>query len=401
MSPRVRTLVDRQGVALTELAFTRDMGWIFREQPISDVGVDAVVEVVSDGVATGDLLALQLKSGDSFFNETTDEGFVYRGDSDHLEYWKRYAAPVVLVLCRPSCDRCWWQVIDSTSIAVTGTGWKIIVPTANELGSDSREPLQRFVKAWRASRFLQVIREFAQNPLGSDLAAHTGELINPWIRDMDTVAQGCLFWGIDVAQYYSCTRLNWLESNMLLRGLLWCMNLLVRWSPIDLNQRLAKFAFVAHAIRYSAFHILGIAGLDIEAEEQGLPPYYAFVIQPDHEQRKMLTTLYEYLKETHSEVERHLTLKLTSTQEAMAKQALQAVVEASNSGVFNFVDYPELRALGWVGQDWLRGATDRVAEEIRIIETRWRGVLKPPKLSTLEQVKATLPNREARSKPDQ
>jgi len=41
------SLVDRQGVSLTSLIFTRDLQWIFREQPVSDVGIDALVEIVS------------------------------------------------------------------------------------------------------------------------------------------------------------------------------------------------------------------------------------------------------------------------------------------------------------------------------------------------------------------
>jgi Domain of unknown function (DUF4365) len=108
MSPQVRSLIDRQGINLSGLIFTRDLNWIFREQPVSDVGIDALVEIVSAGAATGDLLALQLKSGDSFFCERTDEGFAFRGDADHLEYWLRYPIPVLLILCSPDQNRCWW-----------------------------------------------------------------------------------------------------------------------------------------------------------------------------------------------------------------------------------------------------------------------------------------------------
>lgn len=146
------SLVDRQGIGLSQLKFTRDLGWIFREQSVSDVGIDALVEIVSAGFATGDLLALQVKSGDSLFRERTDEGFVFRGDADHLEYWLRYPIPVLLILCSPDQSRCWWQSIDYGCVKPTGKGWKTVVPLANELGKKSVEPIREFVKSWQADR---------------------------------------------------------------------------------------------------------------------------------------------------------------------------------------------------------------------------------------------------------
>jgi hypothetical protein len=152
MSPQVPSLADRQGVSLAGLVFTRDLHWIFREQSVSDVGIDALVEVVSAGTATGDLLALQVKSGTSFFRERTAEGFVFRGDVDHLEYWLRYPIPVLLILCSPEQGRCWWQPIDYECVKYTSKGWKTIVPFANELGAKSVDSIRAFVKTWRADR---------------------------------------------------------------------------------------------------------------------------------------------------------------------------------------------------------------------------------------------------------
>lgn len=73
------SLVDRQGISLASLIFTRDLQWIFREQSVSDVGIDAIGEIVSAGSATGNLLGLQIKSGNSFFAEPAEDGFLFRG----------------------------------------------------------------------------------------------------------------------------------------------------------------------------------------------------------------------------------------------------------------------------------------------------------------------------------
>ena len=42
------------GVAETQLAVLR-LGWVAREQPVEDSGIDAHVEVVADGLATASL----------------------------------------------------------------------------------------------------------------------------------------------------------------------------------------------------------------------------------------------------------------------------------------------------------------------------------------------------------
>lgn len=48
--------------------------WLFREQPTEDYGIDAHTEVVDGEEVTGRLLALQIKSGSSWFNEPAPGG---------------------------------------------------------------------------------------------------------------------------------------------------------------------------------------------------------------------------------------------------------------------------------------------------------------------------------------
>src|SRR4051794_27941030 len=57
--------VERLGVTLAQLEFTT-WGWVFREQPILDYGIDAHVEPKRDGVASGRPIAFQIKTGKSY-----------------------------------------------------------------------------------------------------------------------------------------------------------------------------------------------------------------------------------------------------------------------------------------------------------------------------------------------
>jgi hypothetical protein len=52
--------LERTAVAAAAREFG-NMGWIFREQIALDIGMDALVEEVATGFATGHLLALVLK----------------------------------------------------------------------------------------------------------------------------------------------------------------------------------------------------------------------------------------------------------------------------------------------------------------------------------------------------
>src|SRR5690242_3966994 len=68
------------GVTQTRLAVERDLDWLFREQQTEDYGIDAQVEIVDAEVVEGKLLALQIKSGVSFFSEKGPQGWWYRPD---------------------------------------------------------------------------------------------------------------------------------------------------------------------------------------------------------------------------------------------------------------------------------------------------------------------------------
>jgi hypothetical protein len=72
---------ERMGVAAAELGFSL-WGWAFRSQDVEDYGIDAHVEPF-DGPdrPAGRLLALQIKSGGSYFSEEADGGWWYRGSA--------------------------------------------------------------------------------------------------------------------------------------------------------------------------------------------------------------------------------------------------------------------------------------------------------------------------------
>lgn len=382
MSRQVRSTADRAGVALVAMKIAHNLGWLFREQPISDVGIDGLVEVVEKGEATGQLIGVQIKSGESYFRSRSRQGFVYTTDDvDALHYWRSFAAPVILVLARPRHHKCWWQPVSNETVQLTPHGWSIVVPFDQRLEKSTIPVIWTHIRKWKSDQLYDALREFLRKPRESVLADKEQELISPWIREMDEVAISCLRWMTEVLQYYSRARLDWLQSNVLLNGLVWSTSLLVRWNPIDLNLRLVKFAILPMAIRQCAFHVLGTAGLDADAERNGLTPLYGYLIRPSVRGRQNLATLYEELKLLDEELKKHVgSIPLTLDQQVLAKQAEESIVHASSCGLFQFVDDPGMAQLAWVSHDVLR--EDLLAgparAELEAIEARWRVLLQAP-----------------------
>lgn len=124
--------VERIGVSATEKIINQ-MGLIFREQPTDDYGIDAQIETIENGYATGKLIAVQIKSGASFFNEKTSDSIIYRGERKHYDYWLNHSLPVIIVLYDPINDICYWNVVNLKTAILTPKNWKIEIPLKNLL----------------------------------------------------------------------------------------------------------------------------------------------------------------------------------------------------------------------------------------------------------------------------
>jgi hypothetical protein len=88
-------------------------GQICREKNVSDHGIDMEIEFKSDsGEATGKMVYLQLKSGDSYLQKRKfDDADIFRIDKPrHVEYWKNQAFPVILVVRKSSGEVLWMDV---------------------------------------------------------------------------------------------------------------------------------------------------------------------------------------------------------------------------------------------------------------------------------------------------
>ncbi|MBD3145320.1 DUF4365 domain-containing protein [Microbispora bryophytorum] len=144
--------VSRQGVSYCQRLFDDRYGWLFREQSVSDYGIDAHVEVVAEhlnDLVTGKMLGLQIKSGKTYFKEPCDSGWILRPSESHVRYWAGYSLPVVIVIYDPETERGYWQTVNGTSPALARLsegGWKLWVPESHDLEAlESKHALMQII----------------------------------------------------------------------------------------------------------------------------------------------------------------------------------------------------------------------------------------------------------------
>ena|ERR1019366_2220480 len=97
------------GVNMVSRIVIDTFGWLFkRNHQERDFGIDGQIELVTeDGDVTGQMIAVQIKYGKSFFQEQNKWGYVYRGELKHFNYLSNYPVPVVIFICDPESKECY------------------------------------------------------------------------------------------------------------------------------------------------------------------------------------------------------------------------------------------------------------------------------------------------------
>jgi hypothetical protein len=152
-----RQIIGLSGEAVVTQAFL-DIGLVFRELRKPDCGIDGHVELRKDEEMTGEFIAVQVKSGPSAFDESKDDGFVFRSDDDHLEYWLEHSLPVIIVLCDLDTRTCFWERVCENTIERTQKGGKVVVPRGQQIDAASYQALMNIGSFARPSRATTIMR---------------------------------------------------------------------------------------------------------------------------------------------------------------------------------------------------------------------------------------------------
>ena len=162
--------------------------WMFREQPIDDVGIDAHMELTEPTGEPKQLLALQIKSGASWFKEKKDDYIIFRDINERqYNYWTMNSLPCIVVLYNPADNMCIWQKLTTETIERTkkgnGKGFFVKVPLTQVFLDDlSNQKLLSFTNLPQhitnynfllsQRKFMQIIQD------GGEIKLHSTEWVN-------------------------------------------------------------------------------------------------------------------------------------------------------------------------------------------------------------------------------
>lgn len=137
---------ERLGInALQNYAASNSQIW--RETATADVGIDGNLEFVNPGgFATGKVIAVQVKSGPSYFKNESATGWKFYPEEKHRGYWEAFPLPVILVLHDPASNKSYWADVRQALRTPSRTEEVFIeVPQHNLL--QTTEPTQLFATA--------------------------------------------------------------------------------------------------------------------------------------------------------------------------------------------------------------------------------------------------------------
>jgi Domain of unknown function (DUF4365) len=148
------------GVALLAWTVNRELGWVVRPQPVNDFGVDAHIEIIRNGLATGRTIAAQVKAGASWFDEPTAGGWVFRGEDKHLSYWLQHSLPVIVAICDLRTETCYWREVRNDTVTRLKKGWKTVIPSGQKIDRGAAETLIEVAGRSNRPRLDLALRSF-------------------------------------------------------------------------------------------------------------------------------------------------------------------------------------------------------------------------------------------------
>ena len=152
-------ITERRGVNAIEAAFL-SMGWVFRETPHTDYGIDGNVEQIVDGRLTNSHIALQIKSGPSYLKENRNGNITFYIDEWHYKYWLQSDRPVLILFYDNVNDRVIWEQVKLSNIQTTNTQFKIVINPTKVLNKDSLQELNDIIATHQPHQFYDLAEEY-------------------------------------------------------------------------------------------------------------------------------------------------------------------------------------------------------------------------------------------------
>lgn len=146
---------ERKAIYDTAKFFT-EYGWFFREQPIIDLGIDALVETPIDEKGQIHSFALQIKGGDSHFQQNKN-GLSFYFSERHYFYWNAISEnhPLFIII-QASSGVIYWQEYKQEYISKTSKKWKLNIPLKNILNESTKDRILEILLDFKNKSFFKI-----------------------------------------------------------------------------------------------------------------------------------------------------------------------------------------------------------------------------------------------------
>lgn len=169
------------GISAFNTFSVKEFGWIFREQPILDCGIDATLEQVENDNPTGKMIGVQIKTGRGNVYRDRNNNWVYYMSHVHHDYWLSYSLPVIIVFYDDEEDTLFWKPIIKSQIEETIDRYKITFSTSDICNVSMKAELEKTINYYSPSLLTSVnvknwniseVKEYVE-----ELFLHTQEII--------------------------------------------------------------------------------------------------------------------------------------------------------------------------------------------------------------------------------
>lgn len=127
--------IGDKGLTLIKYIIEHDFNWIFRENHLEDdFGIDGYIDIIGDdNSVTGKTIAVQIKTGESFFKTETPTGWTFYGENKHLNYYSNLDIPILILIVNLDDKKVYWEEFSINKTSNTTKGWTILIPKWNKL----------------------------------------------------------------------------------------------------------------------------------------------------------------------------------------------------------------------------------------------------------------------------
>ena len=131
-------LIDQQGISFISGKLAK-IECSFNEHA-REIGIDGIIEIRDVAYhSTGKLIACQVKSGESYFENEDKNNYYLYIDKMHIDYWLRCNLPVLFFIYSPEQEEAYWTQVVNFNLSEKDQSFLIEIPKKQKLSNTSKE----------------------------------------------------------------------------------------------------------------------------------------------------------------------------------------------------------------------------------------------------------------------